>query len=220
MWFYEAGVYKGLPLDDRSALEIISTPRPQPGKPRGRYVYYPDTADVPESVAVNIRGRSYTIAAGVSVDTPEAEGVLFAHGGVGGGHALFLQDGRLHYEYNWLGTKHQKVTASQGITTGRHVFTAEFSRTGNDATGSATGTLKLYVDTDLVGQADIVTQPGFFSLTGDGLSIGRDSASPVSRDYSSPFAFVGGTIERVIVDVSGEAYVDHEKEVLAWVARD
>jgi hypothetical protein len=35
-----------------------------------------------------------------------------------------------------------------------------------------------------------------------------------------PFAFAGGTIERVIVDVSGEHYVDHEKEVLAFIARD
>lgn len=220
MWFFHAGVNKGLPLDDRNALEIISTPRPQPSTPRNRYVYYPDTADIPESVAVNIRGRSYTVAAGVAIDTPEAEGVLFAHGGVGGGHALYLQDGRLHYEYNWLGTKHQKVSGSSAITTGRHVFSAEFTRSGSDATGSATGTLRLYIDTDLAGQADIVTQPGFFGLTGDGLSVGRDSASPVSLDYSSPFGFVGGTIERVIVDVSGDAYVDHEKEVHAWIARD
>ena len=81
---YYAGVYKGLPLDDRRPLEIVTTPRPQPSKPRNRYIYYPDTADVPEMVAVNIRGRSYTIAAGAVIDTPEAEGVLFAHGGVPG----------------------------------------------------------------------------------------------------------------------------------------
>jgi hypothetical protein len=50
--------------------------------------------------------------------------------------------------------------------------------------------------------------------------VGRDSGSPVSSDYALPFAFAGGTIERVVVDVSGDAYVDHEKEVLAWLARD
>jgi hypothetical protein len=42
----------------------------------------------------------------------------------------------------------------------------------------------------------------------------------VSRDYSPPFEFVGGTIERVVIDVSGDPYVDHEKEVLAYLARD
>ena len=80
LWSYYAGVYKGLPLDDRTAGEILTSPRPRPGVPRNRYVYYPDTADVGEEVAVNIRGRSYTIAAGVTLESADAQGVLFAHG--------------------------------------------------------------------------------------------------------------------------------------------
>jgi arylsulfatase A-like enzyme len=220
LWFYYAGVYKGLPLDDRTALEIISSPRPQPTEPRERYVYYPGTAEVPESVGVNVRRRAYTIAAGVSVDTPEAEGVLFAHGGVAGGHSLFLKDGRLHYVYNWLGERVQTIRSPDPIPTGTHVLSAEFNKTGDDAdTGSALGKLTLYVDTEPVADAEIMTQPGFFSLCGDGICVGRDSGSPVA-DYSAPFAFAGGAIERVIVDVTGEHYVDHEKEVLAYLARD
>jgi arylsulfatase A-like enzyme len=220
LWFYYAGVYKGLPLDDRTALEIISSPRPQPTEPRERYVYYPGTAEVPESVGVNVRRRSYTIAAGVRVDTPEAEGVLFAHGGVAGGHSLFLKDGRLHYVYNWLGERVQTISSPDPFPTGTHVLSAEFSQTGGDAdTGSALGRLTLYVDTEPVADAEIMTQPGFFALCGDGICVGRDSGSPVA-DYNAPFAFAGGAIERVIVDVSGEHYVDHEKEVLAYLARD
>jgi arylsulfatase len=221
LWSYYAGVYKGLPLDDRTALEIISSPRPQPTEPRDRYVYYPHTADVPESVAVNVRRRSYTIAAGATLDTADAQGVLFAHGGVGGGHSLYLQGGRLHYVYNGLGERIQKISSDVDVEPGKHVFTAEFQKTGDEeGSGSATGTLTLYIDETEVGSDEIVTQPGFFALTGDGLSIGRDSASPVSADYSSPFSFTGGEIDRVIVDVSGDHYVDHEKEVLAYLARD
>ncbi len=81
LWFYYAGVYRGLPLDDRSFFEMASSPRPLPSEPRDRYIYYPDTADVPEMMAANIRRRSYTIAAEVVIETPEAEGVLFATGG-------------------------------------------------------------------------------------------------------------------------------------------
>ncbi|HEX5619547.1 MAG TPA: arylsulfatase [Solirubrobacteraceae bacterium] len=221
LWFYYAGIYKGLPLDDRTAPEIMASPRPQPSEPRDRYVYYPHTADIPESVAVNIRRRSYTIAAGVSIDTPEAEGVLFSHGGVGGGHSLYVKDGHIHYVYNWLGERVQTVSSSAPVPTGTHVITAEFNKTGDDPdTGSATGTLTLYVDTEAVGDDEIMTQPGFFALTGDGLSVGRDSGSPVTGDYSGRFAFTGGTIERVVIDVSGDHYVDHEKEVLAYIARD
>lgn len=176
---------------------------------------------MPESVAVNIRRRSYAIAAGATIDTPDAEGVLFAMGGVAGGHSLYIRDRRLHYMYNWLGEKHQRVTSSFEVPTGKHVFTAEFARTGDDPrTMSAVGTLTLYIDMEPAGQATIMTQPGYFSLTGEGACVGRDSASPVSPDYRAPFRFTGGTIDRVVVDVSGEQYVDHEKEVAAWLMRD
>jgi len=150
-----------------------------------------------------------------------AEGVLFAHGGVGGGHSLFLQGGRLHYVYNWLGERIQKVSSDAELEPGKHVLSASFDKTGDEEPSmSAVGTLTLYVDDDEVGSAEIVTQPGMFSLVGDGLCVGRDSASPVSPDYTAPFPFTGGTIDRVIVDVSGDHYVDHEMEVLAYIARD
>jgi hypothetical protein len=29
-----------------------------------------------------------------------------------------------------------------------------------------------------------------------------------------------GTIDKVIVDVSGELFLDHEREVVAWISRD
>ena len=220
LWFFNAGKYDGLPLDDRTAAEIFASDRPQPSKPRNRYVYYPNSADVPESVAVNVRRRSYTIAAGV-VTGDGAEGVLFAHGGTGGGHVLYLQDGHLHYMYNWLAEEHQKVTSDRPVETGKHLLVVEFKKTGDDpVTGSALGTVTLYIDTEPVGKAEIRTQPGFFALTGDGLSVGRDSASPVSPDYAAPFEFRGGEIERVVIDVSGDAYVDQEKEAVAWLMRD
>ena len=221
LWFYYAGIYQGMPLDDRNPLEIFLTPRPQPASPRTRYIYYPGAAEVPETVAVNIRGRSYGIVAGAVTDGPETQGVLFAHGGVGGGHSLYIADGRLHYVYNWLGDAIQKISSSSTVPAGRHVFTAEFIKDGVDPdTRSAVGTLTLYIDMEKVGEGRIRTQPGSFSLTGDGLCVGRDSGSPVSPDYSAPFAFTGGTIDRVVIDVSGEYYIDHEKEVAAWIMRD
>jgi arylsulfatase len=223
LWFYHAGISNGLPLDDRSPLEIVMSPRPQPSKPRDRYVYYPNTADVPESVGVRITGRSYTIAAGVDVEADDAQGVLFAHGGVAGGHALFIKDRRLHYHYNWIGTEIHKIASESEIESGRHVFTAEFKMEGKSEDlrkPGFPGTLTLYVDNEPVGKGTVVTQPGAFCLVGDGICVGRDSASPVTPEYASPFAFTGGTIDRVVVDVSGEAYLDHEREVMAWIMRD
>ena len=221
LWFYYAGIYKGLPLDDRTPREILASPRPQPSEPRNRYVYYPDTSDVPESVAVNVRRRSFTIAAGVTIEAADAHGVLFSHGGAGGGHTLYLKDGRLHYVYNWLGERIQRVSSDRQTPKGKHVLSAEFLKTGEDeVTASSTGTLRLFVDNEVVGEAEIMTQPGTFALSGEGVSIGRDSGSSVSPDYDPPYEFEGGKIDRVAIDVTGDPLVDHEKEVLAYLARD
>ena len=91
---------------------------PTAAEPRERYDYYPDCADVPEEGGVRINGRSYTIAAGVTVDSAEAEGVLYAHGGVAGGHSLYIKDQRLRYTFNWVGTHLQEIVADREITPG------------------------------------------------------------------------------------------------------
>ena len=84
-----------------------------------------------------------------------------------------------------------------------------------------TGTLSLFVDDEKVGEGKIMTQPGNFSLVGEGLNVGRDPAEPVTCDYPGrSVAFSGGTIKQAIVDVSGEQYVDLEKEALALMKRE
>ncbi len=223
LWFYYAGIYNGLPLDDRSAIEQVLAERPHGTPPRDRFIYYPDCASVPEQSGVVISGRSYTIAAGVAVESADAEGVLYAHGGIAGGHSLYVKDRRLHYAFNWVGTHLQTVSADRELTPGAHVLTAEFTATGRNpdpAMPGAAGTLTLYIDDQAVGSGEIVTQPGYFCVVGDGICVGRDDASPVTPDYVAPFRFTGGTIDKVIVDVSGERYVDHEAQVRAWFSID
>ena len=86
----------------------------------------------------------------------------------------------------------------------------------------AEGTLTLHVGTDVVGEGRIKTQPGKFSLAGEGLNIGKDGGEPVTDDYpgDSPWAFAGGTIAKAVIDVSGEAFVDLAVEAAAAFARD
>ena len=138
LWFAEAGANGAFPLDDRSALEIILTPRPVLSPPRNRYVYFPDTAEVPESQAVNVRNRSYAIGALVDIPAPGAEGVLFAHGSLFGGHALYVKDNRLHYVYNFVGMFEQKVVATEDLPTGENlILSASFDKDGEDPPGVA-----------------------------------------------------------------------------------
>ncbi|MDX6656798.1 MAG: hypothetical protein QOH62_1591, partial [Solirubrobacteraceae bacterium] len=218
-WWAEAKKYQALPLETRTAVEAFMTPRPQLSKPRDRYVYYPGGAGVPESVTADIRGRSYTIAAEIDVETPEAGGVLFAQGSRFGGHALYVKDGKLKYVYNVVGELEQIVESDETIPTGHVVLSASFDKHGD--TMPAEGTLSLYIRDDKVGEATIATQPGKFGLGGGGLVVGRSGGEQVTHDFAgeAPWAFAGGTIERVLVDVSGESFADLAQEAAALYAR-
>ena len=215
LWFEEAKHYDVLPLDDRIPVEIIMDVRPQGEPPRSTYVYYPGTAEVPEAAAVNIRGRSYKILADVDLTSPDAEGVIFAHGSRFGGHALFLKDQRLHYVYNFLGIPPEQDFVSDRLEPGRHVLGMEFTKESRGEHGESHGTTRLYVDDTVVAEGPMRAQPAYFALCGDGLCVGRDSSDAVSSLYRAPGTFKGGTIVQVEVNVGDDQYLDLEKEAMA-----
>ena len=223
LWYAEAGANGAFPLDDRSAIEIILTPRPLLSPARDRYAYFPGTAEVPEQQAVNVRNRSFTIGAVVDLPAAGAQGVLFAQGARFGGHALYVKDNRLHYVNNFVGLVEQKIDGTEDVPVGENqILSASFDKDGEDPPGVSTGILSLYHGDRKVGEGRIKTQPGMFSLAGEGLCVGRDSGEPVTDDYPGvhPHEFTGGTIHRVAVDVSGDPYVDLEREAAAMLARE
>jgi arylsulfatase len=177
-------------------------------------VYFPNTAPVSEWQAVNTRNRSFVIGALVDIPAPGAEGVLFAIGSRFGGHALYVKDNRLHYVNNFVGAEEQIVIGSDDIPTSANlILSASFEKQGLEPT-CAVGTLSLYHGETKVGEGRIRTQLGAYAIAGAGLFVGRHGGEPVTDDYPGgpPYAFTGGTLHRVAVDVSGEPYVDLERE--------
>jgi arylsulfatase len=220
VWFEEADVNMVLPLDDRSATELLTTERPSEEEARERYVYYPGTSPVPEGVAVNCRNRSYKIIADVEIKEADCSGVIFAHGSRFGGHALFIKDKKLHYVYNFLGIKPEQKFISNELAPGKYTLGMEFTREKTGEYNASEGTTKLYVNEKVVAEGPMKTQAGKFTLSGDGLCIGYDSGDAVSEDYKTPGRFTGGTILGVGVSVEKMAYVDLEKLAAAAMALD
>ena len=64
------------------------------------------------------------------------------------------------------------------------------------------------------------TQAGKFTLSGDGLCIGRDSGDNVSEEYKTPGEFKGGTTLGVAVTVEKAQYLDLEKLAAAAMSVD
>jgi hypothetical protein len=169
-----------------------------------------------------LRGQSYSILAEVDVESADAQGVLVKHGAGHGGHVLFVQDGRLHYIYNFMGEDEQEVSAPDPLPLGRHVFGVRYNR-GGTVEGSHTplGTVELHIDGAVVATRDGVrTHPGMFGLSGGGVGVGRNDGQAVSSRYQAPYPFTGGTIAKVVFDVSGTPYVDVERELAQAFSKD
>jgi hypothetical protein len=73
-----------------------------------------------------------------------------------------------------------------------------------------------------VAEGPMRTQTGKFTLCGDGLCIGRDSADAVAKEYTpeTQGKFTGGTIQFVEVSVEKEQYRNLEMEMAAAMSVD
>ena len=219
-WYVEAGKYNVLPVDSRGTLRLAE-PRPQIAVARTSYTYYPGTQMIPANACANVMNRSHSITADVEIPKGGAEGALLSAGDVQGGYSFYVQDGKLHYVYNYVGTEFYHVESNIAVPDGHHKLRLEFEVTGKPDIKSgkgAPGRAQLYVDGKLVGQGDIpLTMPLTIGLAG-GIVCGADSGSPVWDKYKPPFKF-SGTLYSATVDVSGELIKDDEATLRMHLAR-
>ena len=216
-WLDEATKNFALPLDDRSATDILNIERPAEEAARESYTYYPHASAIPEAVAVNVRGRSYRIVADIEIKEANCSGVIFAHGSRFGGHSLFIKDHKLYYVYNFLGITEHTFVSPAPLKPGKYVVGVEFTKEKSGEHHESIGTAKLYINDKEVATGPMRAQVGKFTLVGDGLCVGFDSGDPVSKLYKSPGEFEGGTISFVKVSTGKESYLDLENEVArAW----
>lgn len=216
LWWAEAGAKNALPLDDRPPLEWLA--QRDVASAKNRFVFYPAMTEIPEDLAPNIRGRSWAAGASLAEVQPGCEGVIFAQGSRFGGHALFVQDSKLIYLYSFLGIDHYRFECE--MPTGRVNIGVVFTKEREEPKYVPNGTLELRVNKRVVASGPMRTQPGKFSIAGEGFNVGEEGGDPVSPTYRPPFAFRGGKIEFVTFDLSGKPVIDLEREYAALLARD
>ncbi|OUS89635.1 sulfatase-like hydrolase/transferase [Rhodococcus sp. NCIMB 12038] len=197
------GVY---PLDDRGAERLV-TPKPPPGgadPARRHFTYYPGAVRLPETAAANTKNRSHRIT--VLIDEP-GDGVLVACGGGSAGYVLYVDEGRPVYHYNWFGRERTMLRSDSPLPDGTSIVEFEFLYDGGGA--GRGGDAVLTVDGREVARDRIErTVAGRFGI--DTFGVGRDTGSPVSGDYTAPFAFTG-SIGRVDIEL-GEPGLDPDEE--------
>lgn len=198
LWWAEADKYQVLPLDDRT--NRWSSGNPFSLAARDRWVIYPGASRLPGEVAPDIRNRSYAITAEVDVPDGGVEGVLVVLGESLGGFALYVEDGRLVHDYNYLG-EHFVVRSAGSVPAGRCVLRYEHRRTGGN---SARGTV--LINGTPGGSVDI---PRTYTARASvlGMQIGQAPA-PAAGRFEAPFPFTG-TLHRVTFELIEDQDADN-----------
>ncbi|PGS51216.1 arylsulfatase [Bacillus sp. AFS041924] len=196
IWFSEAEKFDALPMIDKT-FELFSYVSPDDRvRYRTEFTYYPymgHTYAVP-----SLLNRSYKITVPIYCESKDSQGVLFAHGNSNSGYTMYIQNNRLYYEYNYVGTVY-KIESELGIPVGKSNVRYEFLKTG-DYQGKGV----LYIDDDHVGEVDMPkTLPFLISI--DGFSVGRDAYIPVSKNYAKKgdFPFTG-KIHKIDFDLQND----------------
>lgn len=232
-WYEQAAINNVLPLDDRAAAELLTIERPNPEPPRYSHKYYPYTAPVPEGVAANIRGRSYSVEATLETgaSASDSEGVLFAHGSRFGGHTMYIHDDSLIYLYNFLGVDYKQYKVHLPIidnldSNTEYNFIADFEIKPELTKDTAfVGIVTLFVEGHPeLGKASLLinTQPAKFTLSGDGLCVGYDSADAVTTDYPNleeGGRFTGGDLKYVEIKARGDVVRNLKAEARRMMLR-
>jgi len=202
LFLKEAVKYNVLPIDDRVFERVNPAIAGRPDLMGGRtsLTVYDGMTGMSENVFINIKNRSHTITAEVTIPNGVAKGVIIAQAGRFGGWSLYFKDGKPTYTYNFLGLKRSDIAAMQAVPAGKATIRFDFAYDGGGLGKGGVGTI--FVNDRKVAEGRIErTQPMIFSAD-EGTDVGEDGETPVAEDYGipAPYYFTG-KIDKITVEV-------------------
>jgi len=178
-------------------------PSEMPSSPLTEWSFYEGQDRIPEAMAPKfVSGRS-TLAVIDAEIGKDAEGVLFAIGGVSSGFTVYIDKGILKAEYNAMTMNRYKVASKAAIPTGKVKIEVETQYDSTERLAPATVTLT--VNGKQVGQGRIERSVPSVHTASETFDVGVDLGSPVALDYydRAPFPF-NGKIEKIHIRYLGQ----------------
>jgi arylsulfatase A-like enzyme len=222
LFLEEAVTNHVLPIDDRTVERFNPALAGRPDLMAGRtsLTVHEGMVGMAENVFINVKNRSLSITADVTIPDGGAEGTIIAQGGRFGGWSLYLKDHKPVYTYNFLGLQRFTIAGAEPVPAGRAAVRYDFAYDGGKPGAGGTGTL--FVNGTQVAQGRIErTQCCVFGE--EGADVGLKEGTPVSEDYQVPFKFTG-RIERVTIEVKNpsptEQQADDKADAAAKLEKD
>ena len=167
-----------------------------PSSPLTEWSFYEGQSRIPEAIAPKFTSGRSTLAV-IDAEIPnDAEGVLFALGGISSGFTVYMDKGVLKAEYNAMTLNRFKVSSKSAIPTGKVNIEVETKYDTKERLAPATLTLR--VNGKEVGQGRIERSVPGGHTSSETFDVGVDLGSPVALDYfeRAPFGF-NGKIEKI-----------------------
>lgn len=196
LFWAEAARNKALPIHDSSGDMLKRAGiHPDPLAGRTRFTYTAGMDRIPDSLAPNVRNRSFTIEADVEIPAGGADGVLVAHGNRFGGYSLYVLNGRLTFCYDYADLERSTIAAADTLAPGAHHVALDFISEGGFGKG---GDVVLSVDGKQAGRGHVARTLGNKFALDANFSVGFATGSSVTSDYAVPDRFTG-QLDRVVV---------------------
>jgi len=162
-----------------------------PSSPLKEWTFFEGQDRIPEAMAPKFASGRSSLAVIDAEIGKDAEGVLFAVGGISAGFTVYMDKGFLKAEYNAMTLNRYKMVSESAIPTGKINIEVETKYDSKDRMAPATVTLK--VNGKEVGRGRVDRSvPGVFTAS-ETFDVGKDLGSPVALDYydKAPFKFNG-----------------------------
>jgi arylsulfatase len=186
-------------------LAPIRASQPNPADGKTRFVYREGVNRLTLKVLPDLAVHSHSLSADIAAAGENTRGVIVAEGGRWGGYTLFVKDGKLIYEANSNGVSQGQIVSSQPLSAGKNHIVVDVQLDAQPVEpdfyphrNARGATAKLSVNGVSGGETHFKVFGGFLNET---LDLGSDLGSPVSRDYTTPFNFTGGTVEQVALEI-------------------
>ncbi|QDT00685.1 arylsulfatase [Adhaeretor mobilis] len=188
LFFAEGSKYQVMPLDGRKTERLNIDNRPSLTQGRTKFTY-PNLLRLPEGASPDLKHKSHTISANVTIPEGGADGMIFTQGGRFAGYGLFVKDGKLVYHYNLAGVERFNIASDKKIPTGEVEIKAVYKTDADKAFAGADVTL--FANGEKIAKGRVEKSiPNRVTLD-ETLDIGFDTGTPVADVYEMPFKFEG-----------------------------
>ncbi len=190
----EAWKYNVYPLYDDMLTRLRGTQDILFGDKKDFVYYAPGAFRIAEKASAPVKGRSHEIVTKLNLKGKE-EGVIVACGGMTGGYTMFIKNGRLYFDYNFLDGVYYTLE-SPPLKEGKAELKFKFT-----ATKMFGGKGELLVNGRKVDEVDMPEMHRSTYSLAETFDVGIDTGTQVSKLYKATNKFTG-ELDKVVITLT------------------